>query len=202
MQLELPGIGTRAKIDVQGDHPMDDDAFYEFCATNAELRIERDADGEIIIMPPTGFETGYRNTEIIRQLANWALAEGRGYAADSSTVYLLPNGAARSPDASWVFKSRLAELTTRQIKSFLPLCPDFVVELMSSTDRLKKAHAKMHEWMDNGAQLGWLIDSDKQKVWVYRPGKEPEELADVDHVSGEGPVTGFRLETHLIWRGI
>jgi Uma2 family endonuclease len=199
MQLELPGIGTRAKIDVQGDRPMDDDAFFEFCAANADLRIERDADGEIIIVPPSGFETACRNNEISRQLANWVRKDGRGLAPGSSTIYLLPNGAARGSDASWVLKSRVAELSRRQIEGFLPLCPDFVVELISPSDRLKSVKAKMREWIDNGAQLGWLIDADRRKIYIYRPGKEPEESVDIDHIDGEGPVAGLRIDLSLVW---
>src|SRR5712692_9557951 len=122
---------------------MDNDEYFEFCARNAELRIERAASGEIIIMPAAGFETGYRNNEVCRQLGNWAKADGRGIALDSNTEYVLPSGAAFSPDASWVLKSRLASFSKEQKKRFLPLCPEFVVELTSPTDRLTNLKAKM-----------------------------------------------------------
>src|SRR5262245_2809423 len=122
--LVLPDVETRARIEViDGDRPLNDDEFFQFCAKNSELRIERDANGDIIIMPPAGFETGYRNNEICRQLGNWARADGTGVALDSNTEYLLPNSAARCPDASWVRKSRLAGFTKDQKKQFLPLCP-------------------------------------------------------------------------------
>jgi len=181
---------------------MDDDEYFEFCAKNSELHIEREANGEIIIMPPTGFETGYRNNEVSGQLRNWARVDGRGIALDSNTEYVLPNGAARAPDASWVLKGRLAVFTKDQKKRFLPICPDFVIELMSPTDRLRGVKAKMREWMENGAALGWLIDPDARTVHVYRPHREPEALADIDHLEGEGPVAGFRLELSDIWRGL
>jgi Uma2 family endonuclease len=182
------------------ERPLDEDEFFELCAKNPKLRIERDTDGEVIVMPPTGFETGCRNNEINFQLVAWARVEGRGLAPDSSTVYLLPNGAARGPDASWVLKSRLAKFSAKQMKRFLPVCPDFVVELSSPTDRLKKLKVKMHEWIGNGAALGWLIDADRRTVYVFRPGKEPEELVDLDHIDGEGPVQGFRLELSAVWQ--
>ena len=149
---------------------MTDEEFFEFCERNPDLRIEREANGEIIIMPPAGFETGYRNNDVSRQLGNWAEADGRGVAADSNTEYLLPDGAALSPDASWVLKSRLDRFSKEQLKRFLPLCPDFVVELISPTDRLPRVKAKMREWIENGAQLGWLIDADRRTIYVYRPG--------------------------------
>jgi Uma2 family endonuclease len=109
-------------------------------------------------------------------VGNWTRADGRGIALDSNTEYILPSGAALSPDASWVLKSRLASFSKDQKKRFLPLCPDFVVELTSPTDRLTRARAKMREWIDNGAHLGWLIDADRRAVHVYRPDRQPEEL--------------------------
>jgi Uma2 family endonuclease len=202
MQIELPDIGTRARIDVQGDRPMDDDEYYEFCMKNPDLRIEREANGEIIIMPRTGGETGYRNSELNFQLTAWSKRDGRGRAFDSNTEFFLPDGAALSPDASWVLKDRLAMLTKEQKRRFLPLCPDFVVELTSPSDRLNKVKSKMREWIDNGAALGWLIDADRRTVYVYRPGTEPEKLVDVDHIDGEGPVDGFRLDLSDIWQSL
>ena len=153
-------------------------------------------------MPPAGFESGYRNNDISRQLGNWAAADGRGVAADSNTEYLLPNGAAFSPDASWVLKSRLESFSKEQLRRFLPLCPDFVVELMSPTDRLSRVKARMREWVENGARLGWLIDADRRTIHIYRPEREPEELVDMDQIVGEGPVEGFVLELGDIWRGL
>ena len=184
------------------ERPLDDDQFFEFCSVNPELRIERTAQGEIVIMPPAGFETGYRNNDVSRQLGNWAKADGRGIALDSNTEYLLSNGAARSPDASWVLKSRLAQFTKEQKKRFLPLCPDFIIELISPSDRLHVVKAKMCEWIENGAELGWLIDPDRRTVHIYRPAQEPQELVGIGTLPGEGPVHGFQLELEEIWRGL
>jgi Uma2 family endonuclease len=200
MQVELPDVETRATIGFE--RPMNDEEFFEFCATNRKLRIERYANGEIIIMPPAGFETGYRNNEVCRQLGNWARTDGRGIALDSNTEYILPSGAALSPDASWVQSSRLEQFSKEQKKRFLQLCPDFVVELISPTDRLGRVKTKMRDWIENGASLGWLIDADRRTVYIYRPMQDPKELVDVDHVLADGIVEGFRLDLTDIWRGL
>jgi Uma2 family endonuclease len=202
MQVELPDVETRATFEIGFERPMNDAEYFEFCDRNRKLRIERYANGEIIIMPPTGFETGYRNNEVSRQLGNWARADGRGIALDSNTEYILPNGAALSPDASWLLRDRLEQFTKEQKKRFLQLCPDFVVELISPTDRLSRVKTKMREWIENGVALGWLIDADRRTVYIYRPGEDPQELVDIDHVLGEGPVAGFRLDLTDIWRGL
>jgi Uma2 family endonuclease len=181
---------------------MDDDEYFQLLACNPDLNIEREANGEIVIMPPAGFETGYRNNEVCRQVGNWARRDGRGIALDCNTEYLLQNGAALAPDASWVLKSRLASFTKEQKRRFLPLCPDFIVELVSPTDRLPRVKSRMLEWIDNGAQLGWLIDADRRTVYIYRPGRAPEELVDIEWIDSEGPVEGFRLELHDIWEGL
>ena len=201
MQVVFPDIETRARID-NGAGPMSDAEFYDFCAQNPDLRIERDASGEIIIMPPTGWETSHRNSDLTAQLNAWAKRDGRGRAFDSNAEYLLPNGAARSPDASWVPQSRIDGVGKEEKRRFARLCPDFVVELTSPSDRLPKVQAKMREWMENGAALGWLIDPDRRTVYIYRPGQDAEALVGVDHVTGEGPVEGFRLELADIWQGL
>jgi Uma2 family endonuclease len=188
-----------AELRISVDRLIDDDEFFALCAENRKLRIEREPNGDITIMPPAGGETSYRNSGLTAQLDNWAEQDGRGRAFDSNSEFFLPNGAARGPDAAWVRKDRLAQLTREQKRKFLYLCPDFVVELVSPSDRLSKAQAKMAEWIENGALLGWLIDADARTVYVYRPGKEPERLIDVDHIDGEGPVQGFRLALGRIW---
>jgi Uma2 family endonuclease len=179
---------------------MDDDEFFEFCAKNPKLRIERDANGKIIIMPPAGYETDFRNVEIVRQLGNWAVKDGRGFASGDNTEFFLANGAARGPDAAWIDASRLEQFSKREKRRFLHLCPDFVVELVSPSDRLNKVKAKMREWMDNGVVLGWLINPDRRTIYISRPGTEPEQLVDVDHIDGGGPVAGFRLELSRVWQ--
>jgi Uma2 family endonuclease len=176
------------------ERPMTDDEYFEFCAANDGLRIERMSDGEIIVMAPTGGETAYRNIDLSAQLHNWAKQNGRGKAFDSNAEFILPDGSALSPDASWIENSRLQTLTRDKKRKFIPLCPDFVVELTSPSDRLPQVRQKMEQWMANGAQLGWLIDADNKTVYVYRPHCQPEQLAGVACVEGGGPVSGFVLE--------
>jgi len=202
MQVTLPENETCTTYSIRGERPLDDDEFFEFCAQNPDLRIEREPNGDIIIMPPAGGETGYRNSDLNSQLTVWSKRDGRGRAFDSNTEFFLPNGAAYAPDACWVSKARLDQLSRKQKREFMPLCPDFVVELMSPSDRLSKVQAKMIEWIENGAALGWLIDADRRTIYIYRPGRAPEQLVDVDHVDGEGPVEGFRLELIEIWQGL
>ncbi len=191
---------TAARIETE--RPVSDDEFWEFCAANPDSHVEREPNGDIVIMPPAGGETGHRNMEISYQLTRWSHTDGRGAAFDSSTNFILPNGAARSPDAAWIMRNRLARLTKQQKQRFLPLCPDFIVELRSPSDRLPRLKAKMEEWIENGAQLGWLIDADHRTIHVYRPGASPEELVNVDSIAGEGPVAGFVLELVKIWEGL
>src|SRR5258706_2060307 len=155
-----------------------DDEFFALCQLNRDLRFERTAEGDIIVMAPTGAETGNRNADITAQLVMWTKRDGTGAAFDSSTGFKLPNGADRSPDGSWVRESRLAALTHEQKIKFLPLCPDFVIELLSPTDALLTTQAKMTENLGNGSQLGWLIDPEMRQVHVYRP---PQAIAILDN---------------------
>jgi Uma2 family endonuclease len=178
---------------------LTDDQFFEICRLNRELRIERTAEGELLIMPPTGGDTGRRNLRISFQLELWAERETTGVTFDSSSGFRLPNGAARSPDASWVRRSRLAELTREQRQRFIPLCPDFVIELRSHTDNLGALQAKMNEYMDNGALLGWLIDPEERHVYVYRAGKQVERLDNPSSISGESELPGFALDLEEVW---
>ena len=173
---------------------VSDDEFFEFCRQNRDLRIEQTAGGEWIIMPPTGFETGNRNQEVSRQLGNWARQDDTGIAVDSSTGYILPNGAKRSPDASWVRRARLAVLTPEQKQKFLPLCPDFVIELRSPSDSLADTRDKMAEYQDNDARMGWLIDAAERRVHVYRPGGNIDVLDAPESVSADPELPGFTLD--------
>lgn len=201
MQVELPDVETWAPFEIRFERPMGDDAFFEFCAKNRKMRIEREASGEIIIMPPAGGGSGYRNNALSAQLWMWAESDGRGRAFDSGTGYFLPNGSAYSPDASWVSNERLSRLTPSESERFLYLCPEFVAELTSPSDRLSKVQAKMAQWIASGVTLGWLIDAAQRTTYVYRPGKDPERLIGVDRIGGEGPIGGFQLELAQIWRG-
>ena len=153
---------------------LTDEQFWQLCQKNQELKFERTASGELLIMSPTGGETGNRNIEIAYQLQGWSRKNNLGKAFDSSTGFKLPNGADRSPDASWITIEKWESLTAEQRRKFLPLCPDFVLELRSPTDSLKKIREKMQEYIENGARLGWLINVEARQVEIYRQGKEVE----------------------------
>ena len=175
--------------------------FTELAAVNGDLRLERTATGELIVNPPTGGESGRKNSSLTTQVGNWDEAnENLGVVFDSSTGFILPNGAIRSPDASWVRRERWEALTPEQRKGFVPLCPDFVVELRSATDSLPKLQAKMLEYLENGAQLGWLINPQNQQVEIYRQGRDVEILDRPTELSGEDVLPGFRLNLRRIWR--
>jgi Uma2 family endonuclease len=173
--------------------------FVRLCAANPEWRLERTAEGEIIIMPPDGGESGYRGQSIGAQLFAWAAAAGDGAAFGSSTGFRLPNGATRSPDAAWVRGDRLAVLTRDQKRAFLPLSPDLAVEVRSPSDRMPELQAKMEEYLATGAQLGWPIDADARRVHVYRPGQPVVVLESPGVISGDPELPGFVLEMSDIW---
>jgi len=168
--------------------------FIELATANQDLRLERTAIGELIVNPPTGWETGNRNAKITYQLVKWVEElGGGGIAFDSSTGFSLPNGADRSPDASWVSQEKWDLLTDEQKQTFANVCPDLVVELRSSSDRLQPLQTKMQEYRDNGARLGWLIDIQNRKVEIYRPGRDVEVLDNPTTLSGEEVLPGFVL---------
>ena len=177
---------------------MTDEQFLDFCVQNRDHRIERTAEGKVLVMSGTGGETGSRNVEITAQLNAWAKGDGRGVSFDSSTGFRLPNTAIRAPDSCWVSRSGLAQLTKAQKKRFLPLCPEFVIELLSPSDRLAEVKLKMTEYMANGCELGWLIDPAARRVTVYRP-EGITTLEAPAHIDGEGPVAGFSLDLKFIW---
>ena len=169
--------------------------FYQLCEENPDLKLERNAQGELIIMPPTGGETGRSNVNLILQVASWNEQNQLGEVFDSSTGFTLPSGADRSPDVSWVEKSRWDALTKEQKEKFLPLCPDFVIEIMSPNDSLKKTQKKMQEYIENGCRLGWLINRKKQEVEISRPGQDVEVLKFPRTISGENILPGFALNS-------
>jgi Uma2 family endonuclease len=179
--------------------PMSDEEFAALCAEHPDLFFETTGEGDIIVMPPTYSLTGVRNSRIARQLDIWAERDGRGFASDSSTGFVLPNGARRSPDAAWTLKSRIARLDAASRERYWRLCPDFVIELQSTTDRPRLVREKMQEWLANGAQLGWLIDPEKQSVAICRPADAIETLTGIDSITGEGPVAGFTLDLGFVW---
>ena len=178
---------------------LTDEQFYQLCQTNKDLRFERNATGELIIMPPVGGESSNRNGRINQQLFNWSDEDGTGIAFDSSGGFKLPNGADRSPDASWVKLSRWNALTTEQQTKFLPLCPDFVIELLSPSDSLKVTQKKMEEYQENGVRLGWLINRKLRQVEIYRIGQSVEILENPNSLSGEDVLPGFVLDLEKIW---
>ena len=178
---------------------MTDDQFFQLCQNNRELRFERTANGDLIIMPPTGGETGNRNGRVNQQLFNWTDVDGTGIAFDSSTCFKLPNGADRSPDASWIKLERWNALSDEEKQKFPPICPDFVIELLSPSDSLKTTQEKMREYIDNGVRLGILINRKSRQVEIYRPGKEVEVLDSPATVLGEDVLKGFVLNLGMIW---
>ena len=178
---------------------ISDDRFESFCRQNPDVEMEMTKEGELVIMPPTGGETGNRNFSLIVSFGNWVEANKSGIAFDSSTVFKLPNGAKRSPDLSWIKNARWKKLTKDEKVKFPPLCPDFVVELRSPSDSLKNLQNKMTEYIENGAALGWLIDSLEKKVHVYLPDSKIEILENPKQVSGEPLLEGFALNVRKLW---
>lgn len=176
-----------------------DNELYDFCRLNKELKIEKNAEGNLEIMSPTGGESGWRNTEILTGLNLWAKKDGSGVVFDSSTGFILPDGAMRSPDAAWIRRSRLSVLTGEEKKKFIPLCPDFLIELRSFSDRPKELQDKMEEYIKNGSKLAWLIDPENRQVIVYRRDRKPEILNNPEIISGETLLPGFILHVKDIW---
>src|SRR6266404_2835327 len=177
-------FGPPLKLNIQAAH-LSDEQFLQLCQENPELRIEMNAKGDLVIMPPTGMKTGERNGTFTFHFVGWAKRDGSGVAFDSSTMFTLPNGAKRSPDASWIKKERWDALTKKQQEGIGSFCPDFVVEIRSPSDRLSFLQEKMQEYLDNGARLGWLIDPMNKQVYIYRPGQAVTVLDDAETLSGD-----------------
>ncbi len=178
---------------------MDDAAFYAFCGRNHHLRFERNANGIIVIMPNTGGKTGKRNSEINFELVLWNRQNQLGVVFDSSTAFKLPNGATRSPDAAWIGNERWNSLTEQEQERFPPIAPDFVVELMSASDQLRKAQEKMQEYIENGVQLAWLINPDGQSVFIYRADGTISKTTDfTQKLSGENVLPNFEFSLNLL----
>lgn len=204
MHLALDALETPPQgwfVHLTPSRTLSREEYLAFVEANPELRIERTAEGEVIVMPPTRGKTGRLSMEIGRQVANWAVADGRGATFDSSTGFDLPNGANRSPDVSWVPNFRGDALTPEEQRNHYPLCPDFVIELRSDSDRLPQLRAKMQEYIDNGSLHGWLIvDPIERGVHIYRPGRGVEILAQPAAVSGDPEMPGLALDLTLIWK--
>ncbi|QDA62650.1 Uma2 family endonuclease [Hymenobacter jejuensis] len=174
---------------------MSDDEFFDFCQLNSDLRIERTANREILIMSPTGSRSGKRNARLNGQLYTWFITAKTGEIFDSNTGFTLPDGSMLSPDASWVSAAKWNALTTEQQDKFAPVCPEFVVELKSASDSIKTLQAKMLDWLRNGAQLAWLLVPETETAFIYRLGQpEPEVVQGFDNeLTGENILPGFRL---------
>jgi Uma2 family endonuclease len=191
-------FGTAVKLNVQRTR-LTKEQFALLCQENPDLRFELTAQQELIIMPPTGSETGWRDSRLNLRLAIWAETQGTGLTFGSSTGFTLPYGAIRSPDASWIRQERWNALTKEQRVGFAPICPDFVVELRSPSDRLSELQAKMEEYIANGARLGWLIDPIDKRVYVYRLGQPVETLDDPPTLSGDPVLPGFVFAVRELW---
>lgn len=178
---------------------MDRHEFLQFCQANPDLRMELSCDGDVIILPPTGSKSAQRNFTLIGQFGVWMQSDETGFGFDSSAGFTLPNGAVRAPDLAWIRKERWEVLSEDEQEEFAPICPDFVVELLSRTDRLETIKDKMQEYIDNGAQLGWLIDPRERDVYVYRPGEEVVCLSDPETISGGPLLPNFVLDVRRLW---
>ena len=188
---------TAITLDLHSIVDLTREQFYQICLNNPDVKFERTAKGELIVMPPTGWGTGNRNIELSFQLQGWSRSNNLGIAFDSSTGFTLPNGADRSPDAAWVRRERLEALNPDPTK-FLPLAPDFTVQLMSANDSLEKTQAKMREYRDNGVRLGWLINLKDRRVEIYRQGQDVEVLQSPTTLSGKDVLPEFVLDLNGI----
>lgn len=173
--------------------------FWQICEQNSDLQLEWSSQGELIIMPPTGGETGRSNANITAQLWLWNDQKQLGEVFDSSCGFILNNGAVRSPDCAWISTGKWQSISPSQRQKFLPLCPDFVIEILSPTDNVKITRAKMQEYMDDGCMLGWLINCSTQEVEVYTLKKDVEILTHPMEVSGGEILPGFTLNLNKIW---
>ncbi len=182
------------KIQLHPVMTMTDEQFFALCQLNQDVKIERNATGELVFMSPTGSESERQNFNLIGQLWVWTKQNGMGVGFGSSGGFTLPNGAVRSPDAAWIKKTRWEQIDLELRKRFAPICPDFVIELRSETDNLQVLQEKMTEYIENGAKLGWLIDPQPQTVYIYRPNSPVEELVRPSTLSGEDVLPGFILE--------
>ena len=191
LEAQRQGIVTSPGLEKPG--PYTSEEFAAFAASYPDLRAELTREGELVIMPPAGGEMGTRNADLTADLVIWNRAEKTGKVFDSSTGFVLPNGAKRSPDAAWITAATWQALSSEERQQFLPLCPDFVVELRSKTDRLSTIQEKMHEYRDNGTRLGWLLDPQSKRVEIYRPNHEVQIVDSPMTLSGEDVLPGFTL---------
>ena len=197
--LQVTSFSQPLSIELPTMDKMTDQDFVNFCLANRDLRIERTAQGKIIVTPPAFSDTGASNFKLAVEIGKWADKDGTGIGFDSSSGFTLPNGATRSPDISWIRLERWNALTLEQQKSFAPICPDFVIELRSASDTLKSLQEKMQEYLENGLRLGFLIDRKNKTVYIYRPGEAVEILTEPNVVEGNPELPGLSLAMKEIW---
>ena len=173
---------------------LTEEQFFRLCIDNKELRIERDKNKNIIIMSPTGTNTGKFNAELLGELIIWNKKSKTGYCFDSSTGFLLPDGSMRSPDVSWITKQRWDAIPASEQERFAPICPDFIIEIRSKSDTLKQQKEKMNEWLANGCRLAWLIDMENNNTYIYKPNTEIKEQLFTETLFGETILAGFELK--------
>jgi|HubBroStandDraft_6_1064221.scaffolds.fasta_scaffold801264_1 Uma2 family endonuclease len=191
-EFELP-------IRISRDRPVSDEELMRLSAESRPLRLERDANGELIVMSPTGSEGGGIETDVATELNIWARSDGRGRAFGSNTGFRLPDSSVRAADAAWVSWDRWNSVSREERKGYAPICPEFVIEVRSESDKVPDLQAKMAQWIANGAEVAWLIDPIDKAVTIYRPGDQPEHLAHPTSVHGTGPIAGFELVMARIW---
>jgi Uma2 family endonuclease len=191
-EFELP-------IRISRDRPVSDEELMRLSAESRPLRLERDANGELIVMSPTGSEGGGIETDVATELNIWARSDGRGRAFGSNTGFRLPDSSVRAADAAWVSWDRWNSVSREERKGYAPICPEFVIEVRSESDKVPDLQAKMAQWIANGAEVAWLIDPIDKAVTIYRPGDQPEHLAHPTSVQGTGPIAGFELVMARIW---
>jgi Uma2 family endonuclease len=178
---------------------LSDEQFETVCRKHPDLQFELSAKGELIIMPPTIPDTGWKNTRLITRTDMWSITNHEGIVFDSSTIFTLPNGAKRSPDVAWLKREKWVKFSDAEKKKVSKIVPDFVIELRSSTDSIKKLQSKMREYIENGVRLGWLIDPDHKKVYIYRANGETEVLRNPEMLNGEDVLVGFELNVQEIF---
>jgi Uma2 family endonuclease len=201
-QFVLPSKFLPARLKLNPEMRMSDDDFYALCMANPDVWFERSSQGEIVIVPPAGGESSFRSGDAFAQLSQWTRRDRGGRAFDASAAFFLPTGAALSPDAAWVSNARLKTLSKTELRKFPHLTPEFVVEVMSPSDRLQAAREKMQEWIRAGVELAWLIHADEKTIYVYRAGQPEEKRTGITKISGAGPVEGFELDLTEIWAGL
>lgn len=197
--LALP-TGLPTMLRFRPLYDMTPEEFFQFCRQNPDMRAELTAQGEVVFMSPSGGSTSARNAYLIIVLGQWNDENGMGIVFDSSAGFILPNNAVRSPDASWVRRERLATLSPEDRERFLPLCPDFVVEIASPSDRMTDLQNKLEEYIANGAQLGWLIDPTARSITVYRPDVPPQQLSNAESITADPVLPGFSLKLGKVWQ--